>query len=194
VLDEACRQLADWRDQGLVVERVGVNLFAAQFRAGTLEKMVSSALMTHSLQPCDLELEITETIALSPDDDALAPLQNLYKAGLGIALDDFGTGFASLSTLQRFPLTRLKIDRSFVHNIEANPHNAVIVQNVAAIGRGLGLSVIAEGVETAEEERLLLTLGCQEGQGFRYGKGIEGHAMERCIRYLSNRLFKQVAV
>ena len=186
VLDEACRQLASWRDQGLAVDRVGVNLFAAQFRAGTLETMVSNALMTHALQPSDLELEITETIALSHDDEALGPLQNLHEAGVGIALDDFGTGFASLSTLQRFPLTRLKIDRSFVHGIETSPHNAVIVKNVAAIGCGLGLSVIAEGVETVEEERLLLTLGCKEGQGFRYGKAIEGRDMRTWISNLTH--------
>lgn len=179
VLDEACRQLAEWRNQGLMIARVGVNLFAAQFRAGTLETMVSAALMAHALQPADIELEITETIALGPDDDALAPLKNLYDAGVGIALDDFGTGFASLSTLQRFPLTRLKIDRSFVHNIVADPQSAIIVKNVAAIGRGLGLSVIAEGIETVEQERALLAIGCDEGQGFRYGQAVDGTTMER---------------
>jgi diguanylate cyclase (GGDEF)-like protein/PAS domain S-box-containing protein len=187
VLDEACRQLAEWRSQGFVVDRVGVNLFAAQFRAGSLETMVSSALMTHALQPADLELEITESIAISYDDDALAPLQNLYDAGVGIALDDFGTGFASLSTLQRFPLTRLKIDRSFVGDITTDPHSAVIVQHVAAIGRGLGLSVIAEGVETVEQERVLLALGCEEGQGFRYGKAIDGDAIARWIGHATQR-------
>ncbi|MDN4633788.1 EAL domain-containing protein [Sphingomonas sp. PsM26] len=181
VLGEACRQLGEWRNQGLTVNRVGVNLFAAQFRAGTLETMVSNTLMTHALQPTDLELEITETIAISHDDDALVPLQNLYNAGVGIALDDFGTGFASLSTLQRFPLTRLKIDRSFVHDIATDPHNAVIVQHVAAIGRGLGLSVIAEGIETIEQERMLLAIGCEEGQGFKYGKAMDGDTMARWI-------------
>lgn len=181
VLDEACRQLAAWRDQQLAVDRVGVNLFAAQFRAGTLEKMVSAALMTHALRPADLELEITETIALDYDDDALAPLKSLHDAGLGIALDDFGTGFASLSTLQRFPLTRLKIDRSFVHDIVTDHQSAIIVKNVAAIGQGLGLSVIAEGIETEEQERALLAIGCEEGQGFRYGKAIDGDAMMRWI-------------
>jgi EAL domain-containing protein (putative c-di-GMP-specific phosphodiesterase class I) len=141
--------------------------------------MVSAALMAHALRPEDIELEITETIALGHDDDALGPLKNLYDAGVGIALDDFGSGFASLSTLQHFPLTRLKIDRSFVQNIVTDPQSAIIVKNVAAIGRGLGLSVIAEGIETVEQERALLAIGCDEGQGFRYGQAIDGDAMMR---------------
>jgi diguanylate cyclase (GGDEF)-like protein len=177
VINEACRQLAEWRAHGLDVSCVSVNLFGAQFRAGTLASVVSEALMVHKLQPHNLELEITETIAIRYDDDAVGPLRSLFDLGVGIALDDFGTGFASLSTLQRFPLSRLKIDRSFVVNIATDPLSATIVKNVAAIGHGIGLSVIAEGIETEDQERALLAIGCDEGQGYRYGKAIEGKAM-----------------
>jgi EAL domain-containing protein (putative c-di-GMP-specific phosphodiesterase class I) len=147
------------------------------FQAGTLGSVVSDALMVHGLQPNDLELEITETIAIRYDDDALEPLRSLFDAGVGIALDDFGTGFASLSTLQRFPLTRLKIDRSFVVNIVTDRLSSVIVKNVAAIGHGIGLSVIAEGIETEDQEHALLAIGCDEGQGYRYSKAVDGEAM-----------------
>lgn len=182
VLNEACRQFAAWRELGLDVGRVGVNLFGSQFRAGTLEAVVRNALMTHALRPQDLELEITETIAIRHDDDALRPMRSLFDAGVGIALDDFGTGFASLSTLQRFPLTRLKIDRSFVMNIATDAQSAVIVENVAAIGKGLGLSVIAEGIESMDQERTLLAIGCGEGQGYMYGKPMDANAIMRWTR------------
>jgi diguanylate cyclase (GGDEF)-like protein/PAS domain S-box-containing protein len=177
VIDEACRQLAEWRALELDIACVSVNLFGSQFQAGTLGSVVSDALMVHGLQPNDLELEITETIAIRYDDDALEPLRSLFDAGVGIALDDFGTGFASLSTLQRFPLTRLKIDRSFVVNIVTDRLSSVIVKNVAAIGHGIGLSVIAEGIETEDQEHALLAIGCDEGQGYRYSKAVDGEAM-----------------
>ena len=133
--------------------------------------------MSHALRPQELELEITETIAIRYDDDALRPMHSLFDAGVGIAPDDFGTGFASLSTLQRFPLTRLKIDRSFVMNIATDPQSAIIVENVAAIGNGLGLSVIAEGIESIDQERTLMAIGCAEGQGYMYGKPMDANAI-----------------
>jgi diguanylate cyclase (GGDEF)-like protein len=192
VLNEACRQFAAWRELGLDVGRVGVNLFGSQFRAGTLEAVVSNALMTHALRPQDLELEITETIAIRHDDDALRPMRSLFEAGVGIALDDFGTGFASLSTLQRFPLTRLKIDRSFVMNVATDAQSAVIVKNVAAIGKGLGLSVIAEGIESIDQKRTLLAIGCDEGQGYMYGKPMDANAIMRWPRLPGLQLVSDV--
>jgi diguanylate cyclase (GGDEF)-like protein/PAS domain S-box-containing protein len=174
VVDEACRQLAEWRADGAPLERISVNLFAAQVRAGTLVAVVNAALERHGLQPGDLELEITETIVLGHDDGALEPLRRLHDAGVAIAFDDFGTGFASLSTLKRFPLSRLKIDRSFVDDICTEPHSIAIVRAVAAMGESLGLQVIAEGIETLEQANAVAALGCNEGQGYLYGRPVDG--------------------
>ncbi|TPG48021.1 putative bifunctional diguanylate cyclase/phosphodiesterase [Sphingomonas glacialis] len=174
VIDEACRQLVEWRAQGLCIDRVGINLFAAQVRAGTLETVIGAALERHALQPCDLELEITETIVLGHDDGVLEPLRKLHNMGIGIAFDDFGTGFASLSTLKGFPLSRLKIDRSFVEDICSEPHSIAIVRAVSAMGQSLGLNVIAEGIETLEQADMVATLGCNEGQGYLYGRPYDG--------------------
>mgnify|MGYP002651014040 CR=1 FL=1 len=179
VLDEACRQLVARRANGLALERISVNLFAAQIEAGTLSEVVATTLERHALRPQDLELEITETIVLRHDDEALAPLRHLHECGVSIAFDDFGTGYASLSTLKRFPLSRLKIDRSFVHDIEREPHSVAIVAGVASIGQALDLSVIAEGIETAEQARVVQKLGCTEGQGYLYGKPLDAASFER---------------
>ncbi len=176
VIDEACRQLTEWRLNGVLLDRISVNLFAAQVRAGTLEAVVSAALQRHGLKPTDLELEITETIVLGHDDGALEPLRRLHDLGVAIAFDDFGTGFASLSTLKRFPLSRLKIDRSFVEDICKEPHSIAIVRAVAAMGESLGLQVIAEGIETIEQANAVAALGCDEGQGYLYGRPVDGIA------------------
>ncbi|TXN25049.1 EAL domain-containing protein [Methylobacterium sp. WL9] len=174
-IDEACRQTAAWRASGLPAARVAVNLFGAQLRAGTLDAVVAEALERHGLAPADIEIEVTETTALRPDDTMLRPLRNLHASGVGIAFDDFGTGFASLSTLKNFPLTKLKIDRSFVRDLLTDPFDAAIVKGMLDIGRGLDLHVIAEGIETAEQEAALRDMGCRLAQGFRYGKALEPH-------------------
>jgi len=173
VIDEACRQLAEWRDEGSEVDRVSVNLFAAQLRAGTLEAVVTNALERYGLEPSSLELEVTETIVLGHDDGTLDQLRKLYGIGVGISFDDFGTGFASLSSLKRFPLTKLKIDRSFVEDVCQEPHSMAIVRAVAAMGHCLGLKIIAEGIETPEQASAVAGLGCDEGQGYLYGRPMD---------------------
>ncbi|MEO6248921.1 MAG: EAL domain-containing protein [Sphingomicrobium sp.] len=178
VLEEACRQLAAWRALGIEVPRISVNLFSAQLYTGSITQRVRAALAAHGLEPSDLELEITETIALRHDDDSLIPLFNLIEEGVGIAFDDFGTGFASLTTLQRFPLTRLKIDRSFVMGICDNPESIAVAGGILAIGKALGVDVIAEGIETESQQQRLLELGCLEGQGFLYGKATSAYDFE----------------
>lgn len=172
VLDESCRTLAAWRRQGLPSLRMSVNLFAAQLRSGTLVEVVEATLARHGLVPSDLELEITETIALRHEDKDLAPLRSLCARGVGIAFDDFGTGFASLSALKDFPLTRLKIDRSFVGDLCTNRHSEAIVRGVITIGRSLGLDVIAEGIETEEQAVRLGEWHCASGQGYFYGRAV----------------------
>jgi diguanylate cyclase (GGDEF)-like protein/PAS domain S-box-containing protein len=170
IIDEACRQAAVWRRVGLQL-RIGVNLFGGQLVAGDLAEMIEAALAAHELPPETLELELTENIALRQDkDEMLAPLRALLAQGVGIAFDDFGTGFASLTTLREFPLTRLKIDRSFISGLPDAAHDAAIVESVLVLARSLGLDVIAEGIETRAQESFLATRGCPEGQGYRYGR------------------------
>ncbi len=169
VIDEACRQLASWRQAGRHVRRIGVNLFAAQFASGTLEQVVHEALERHALQPADLEIEVTETIALRPGDQTLGTLHALREAGVHIAFDDFGTGFASLTTLKQLPVSRLKIDRSFVEDICRAPHSAAIVTAIVSLADRLDLEVIAEGIESEEQRTMLLNLGCWAGQGYLLG-------------------------
>ena len=179
VVDEACRQLASWRQAGRQVRRIGVNLFAAQFASGTLEQVVRAALDRHGLQPADLEIEVTETIALRPDDQTLAALNALREAGVHIAFDDFGTGFASLTTLKQLPVSRLKIDRSFVDDICTAPHSAAIVAAIVSLADRLDLEVIAEGIETEKQRTMLLNLGCWAGQGYLLGRPVSATELAR---------------
>ena len=151
-----------------------MNLFAAQLQPGNLSGEVHAALKRHSLAPSDLELELTENIALQHDDRSLAPLSELVEAGVGVALDDFGTGYASLSTLKRFPLTRLKVDRSFVSDICVNPHSAAVVESLVTLSKRLGIDIIAEGIETHGQRDHLLALGCDQGQGHMFAAARSG--------------------
>lgn len=176
IIDQACASAAQWREEGLGSVRVGVNLFASQLRSGRLLDVVSSALRRHGLSPDQLELEITENTVLR-HSHATSVLRKLKSLGVSIAFDDFGTGFASLSLLQRYPLSRLKIDRSFVTQVDRKIGDAAIVGAVIGMANSLGLTVIAEGVETAEQERALLRLGCDEAQGYRYGRPMTAAAI-----------------
>ena len=188
IIDEACRQAALWREQGLAL-RIGVNLFDAQLRVGSLASTVKDALGRWRLPGSTLELEVTETVALAQNTALLAPLRELYAEGINIAFDDFGTGFASLSTLKHCPLNRLKIDRSFVSELgtsgsigcAADRGNVAIIDAILALGRGLGISVIAEGVETAEQAEFLARRGCDEGQGYLFGRPVPPDAMLRLL-------------
>jgi predicted signal transduction protein with EAL and GGDEF domain len=174
ILEQACAAAAAWECGGLGPLRVAVNLFAAQLRSGHLFGTVSSVLQKYGLAPERLELEITETTVLRHNDEAILALGKLKALGVGIAFDDFGTGFASLSLLQRYPLTCLKIDRSFVARIDRETGDAAIVKAVISMANSLGLTVIAEGVESAEQEAALIGLGCDMVQGYRYGRPTSG--------------------
>jgi diguanylate cyclase (GGDEF)-like protein/PAS domain S-box-containing protein len=170
IIEQACVAAAEWESVGLGSLSVGVNLFAAQLRSDRLFGVVSAALQRHALSPRQLELEITETTVLRHSTQSTKALRKLKATGVGVAFDDFGTGFASLSLLQRYPLTRLKIDRSFVERIDRRARDAAIVQALLRMATSLDLAVIAEGVETAGQEAALLSLGCNEAQGYRYGR------------------------
>jgi EAL domain-containing protein (putative c-di-GMP-specific phosphodiesterase class I) len=182
IIEEVCRQAALWRAAKLPPIRIAVNLFAAQLRTGTLAEEVKQALARYRLPPSTLEVEVTERIALQADDAILEPIRALHADGVAVAFDDFGTGYASLSSLKRFPLTRLKIDRSFVRDVLTDRHDAEIIRAILLMAQSFGLEVIAEGIEFAHQEAVLRTMGCHEGQGYLYGKALPPAALASLIR------------
>jgi diguanylate cyclase (GGDEF)-like protein/PAS domain S-box-containing protein len=184
ILMTACKTAAAWRAKGLPPIRIGVNLFPVQFRNGSLLQDVEHALSESGLPPEALELEITENIALGREEGTLSSLKALRAKGMGIAFDDFGTGYASLSYLTRYPLTRIKIDRSFIQRIGAQSaaEDTAIVRSIIVMGRNLGLEVIAEGVETTAQADFLKAEGCPELQGFLFLKPLPANAFEHFLR------------
>ncbi len=182
ILNTACKKAAAWRDAGHPPMRIGVNLFPAQFRDGTLEADVEAALRQSGLPAEALELEITENIALGHDDSVLALLRALREKGVTFAFDDFGTGFASLSYLTRYPISRIKIDQSFVRRISARTENTAIVRSIIVMAHNLGLEVIAEGVETPAQAEFLQAEGCDEVQGFLYSKPVTDDEFQEFLR------------
>jgi EAL domain-containing protein (putative c-di-GMP-specific phosphodiesterase class I) len=170
-LDQAAARAGALQADGRDI-KVSVNLFPGQLRAANLIHKVANALQRHSLKPERLELEVTETIALANDDQSFEAMTSLRDLGVGIAFDDFGTGYASLSSLQRYPLTTLKIDRRFVQHVNNKSSDLAITRALIGLSREMGLKTIAEGIETEEQERALIELGCPFGQGYRYGKPV----------------------
>jgi len=183
ILDEACRAAASWRALGLPPIRMGVNLFPCQFSHGTLLDDVEAALLKSGLPPDALELEITENIALSQDDAMLQPLRKLRAKGIGLSFDDFGTGFASLSFLTRFPLTRIKIDRSFVSRISESPtsEDGSLLKSIIVMAHNLNLEVVAEGVETIAQANFLQKEKCEEVQGYLYARPLPMREFESYV-------------
>jgi diguanylate cyclase (GGDEF)-like protein/PAS domain S-box-containing protein len=166
VLRQACREAASWPRP----LSIAVNLSAVQFRHGDLARSVHQILLETGLVANRLELEITESVLIDDFSRAIAILRRLKALGVQIAMDDFGTGYSSLSNLQTFAFDKIKIDRSFISNLETNPHSATIVRAVIGLGRGLELPIIAEGVETEEQRAFLASEACHEIQGFLLGR------------------------
>lgn len=184
VLRTACRQGRRWQQRGHAI-RVSVNLSPSQFESGGLAATVAEVLAETGLPPTLLELEVTEGILLSDDALAREIFRDLQKLGVHIAFDDFGTGYASLTHLKKFPLDRLKIDRSFVRELLTDPSDAAIVDSTVRLGKQLGLAVIAEGIEDSATAELLARMGCQEGQGYHFGRPAPAEEIERdflCMR------------
>jgi EAL domain-containing protein (putative c-di-GMP-specific phosphodiesterase class I) len=182
ILRRACEQAAAWHGMALAPVRIGVNLFPAQFHGGTLVRTVDDALAATGLPPEALELEITENIALTHDDAMVAPLRVLRGKGVGLAFDDFGTGYASLSYLTRYPISRVKIDQSFVRKIAEDADDATIVRSLIGLAHSLGLEVTAEGVETSAQASFLRSEGCDEAQGYLFAKPVPATEFERLLR------------
>ncbi|WP_184086482.1 sensor domain-containing protein [Afipia massiliensis] len=166
MLRRACMDAAQWPDD----VRVAVNLSPLQFRVGNLLSVVMDALKTSGLSPKRLELEITETVLLDKSDQVLATLHALRALGVRISMDDFGTGYSSLSYLRSFPFDKIKIDRSFVQDLDSNQDGQAIMRSIISLGIGLGVTITAEGVETEAELSCLRAEGCHEGQGFLFSR------------------------
>lgn len=192
VLNHVCRQINQWQAQGHPVVQIAVNISAHQFRQPDLVEQVVAAMREHGIAPALLELELTESAVMQNAEAAIRTLMNLHGHGVRLAVDDFGTGYSSLSYLKKFPLDKLKIDRSFVMDIDTNPASAEIVGAIIAMGHSLNLEIVAEGVENDAQLAVLKGLHCDEIQGFYYSRPIpadtfaglmrlgriEGHAVE----------------
>jgi EAL domain-containing protein (putative c-di-GMP-specific phosphodiesterase class I) len=179
-LEQACLQARAWRQTGMPV-RVAVNLSARQFSAPDLVGCVDRTLRDTGLAPGMLELELTETMFADPDTSTVI-LECLRGLGVRVAIDDFGTGFSSLSYLTRFPLDTIKIDRSFVEQMSHDPHALTVVGFVIAMAHELGLRAVAEGVETEEQEWMLVTKDCDLLQGFLHTPPLPASECERWMR------------
>ena len=170
VLDQACRQLREWHDQGFSELRMAVNLSTVQLHHAELPRVVNNLLQIYRLPPRSLELEVTETGLMEDISTAAQHLLSLRRSGALIAIDDFGTGYSSLSYLKSLPLDKIKIDKSFVQDLIDDDDDATIVRAIIQLGKSLGMQVIAEGVETLEQEAYVISEGCHEGQGYLYSK------------------------
>lgn len=183
VLREACRQIGRWQEQfsGSEPLWVSVNLSIKQFTQRSLPEQVKRILRETNFDPRSLKLEITESLMMENIETAIDMLRRLRALGIELSIDDFGTGYSSLSCLHRFPLSTLKIDRSFVSNMSESNENTEIVQTVVTLARSLGMHVVAEGVETEEQLTLLRTLGCKYGQGYLFSLPVDVEAAHELL-------------
>jgi diguanylate cyclase (GGDEF)-like protein/PAS domain S-box-containing protein len=190
VLETACRQASEWCAdpeirRGIVM---AVNLSPRQFRHPHLVDDLAQVLTRTRLDPDALEIEITEGTAMGDADATVRTLERLKTLGVRLAIDDFGTGYSSLSYLRRFPIDVLKVDRSFVAGLPGNGGDAAIIRSVVSLARALGLKAVAEGVETPAQLEELRALGCDQGQGYLFGKPVPAEEAERLLRDSSHRV------
>lgn len=183
VLHSACCQAKKWLDAGLIFGRVAVNISGVQIKSGDLLQSVERALTDNLLEAKYLELEITESVIMEQSYKNLELLQNLKSIGIELSVDDFGTGYSSLSYLHHLPVDKLKIDQTFVRDLPHNKKDAAIARTVIALGLGLDLKVIAEGVEKEDQREFLARNGCQEGQGWLFGHPVPGDELFQQFKY-----------
>ncbi|QHC34676.1 EAL domain-containing protein [Komagataeibacter xylinus] len=176
-LQEACQQIVAWERAGIHVPTVAVNLSAGHFRKRQLPVTIDQLLKAYAIGPHRLTVEITESVMMDENPDTMAVLHAIRAMGVGLSMDDFGTGFSSLSRLTRLPLTEIKIDRSFIMNLEHDANAQAVTTAVIGIGSGLGMTVVTEGVETPEQKALLQTLHCDVMQGYLFSKPLPPDAL-----------------
>jgi EAL domain-containing protein (putative c-di-GMP-specific phosphodiesterase class I) len=182
VLRAACFQAKRWQDHGLPPVPVAINVSAVQFRQAGFMDLIKRVLEETGLDPQFLELELTESLLLSNADVMFDVLKNLKDMGLKLAIDDFGTGYSSLSYLRQFPVTKLKIDRSFIQDIQDNPDDAAITTAIVGMARVLNLKVIAEGVENEAQLSFLKEHKCDEVQGYYFSRPLNALKVESFLR------------
>lgn len=188
VMATACKAAKEWRDLHGMDIRIAINVSANQFTQSDLCAYTQKIITDTGLDPSRIELEVTESVFMDDIHHTIQTLQNLHAIGVELAIDDFGTGYSSLSYLRQFPIDRLKIDQSFIRNALNDPDDASIARTIIALGRALGLKVIAEGVETREHETFLLKEGCDEVQGYRYCKPIPGDKLIEFVKGYNGKL------
>ena len=188
VIQEACRQAGIWQSQKMPFMRIAVNVSPLQLRQGNFVEKIRAALREHSLDPTYLEIELTEATLMSNAQTSVALLNELSELGVIVAIDDFGTGYSSMSYLQRFPVDKLKIDRSFINELAVNPDDASIVRAIISLAHGLRLKVIAEGVESEAQLRILRRMGCDQYQGFFRSEAVPAGEIERVSRLGRTRI------
>jgi diguanylate cyclase len=182
VIREACRQARQWQQRRMPFLRVAVNVSPLQFRQANFVKKVNAALKDHSLDATYLEIELTEATLMSNAETSVALLEELSELGVVVAIDDFGTGYSSMSYLQRFPIDKLKIDRSFISDVASNAGDESIVRAIISLAHGLRLKVIAEGVESEEQLGILRRMGCDQYQGFYRSPAVPAAEIEKFAR------------
>lgn len=181
ILHKACQQLKYWLEQGYPQIRMAVNLSSVQFMDVNIVKTISNVIQQEGIPPELLEVEITESLAMNVDQ-MLDNLIQIKQLGVIISIDDFGTGYSSLSYLKKFPVDKLKIDQSFVKNIPHDEEDNSIVSTIVSMAHHLGLTVIAEGTETEEQVQYLVQQGCEEAQGYLFGKPVPSHEIEILLK------------
>ncbi len=178
VVDAVCRQLRSWEDQGLFCVPVSLNLSGREFCFDRPAVTLQQALLRHGVKPEHLEVEVTETVLMEEAEVAVATLEELRAMGVRLSLDDFGTGYSSMSYLKRFPVHTVKIDRAFVRDLEQSASDRAICHAMVSMIHGLGMEVIAEGIETEAQRDFLLSIGCRHGQGFLLDKPLPAEEFE----------------
>jgi diguanylate cyclase (GGDEF)-like protein/PAS domain S-box-containing protein len=182
VLKKACDQMIEWRASGIAPSRIAVNLSARQFMQSELTERIEAVLQETGLEPQALEVEVTESMVMHDPQRAAVILQRLKEMGVAIAIDDFGTGYSSLSYLKRFPIDYIKIDQSFVRGIPRDAEDVGITNAIIAMAKTLGVKLIAEGVDNAEQLAFLKQEGCNEGQGYLISSPMPAEALRRFLR------------
>jgi EAL domain-containing protein (putative c-di-GMP-specific phosphodiesterase class I) len=187
VLQTACAQNKAWQDAGFKPCVVAVNVSPRQFRRDDLVQTITEVLEQTKLEARWLEIELTENMVMQDGEHMVEMLHAIKRLGVQIAVDDFGTGYSSLSYLHRFPVDRLKVDRSFVKDIATDPDSAAIVRTIIALGHNLDLKVVAEGVETEEQIAFLGANACDELQGYYFSKPVSGWRFRKLLQTARDR-------
>jgi EAL domain-containing protein (putative c-di-GMP-specific phosphodiesterase class I) len=187
VLRKACEQAHHWHlaNPGERPLTMSVNVSGRQFKHPDIVERVGKILRETQVDPTAIKLEITETVTMDDADRTIRVVDGLKRLGVRLSIDDFGTGYSSLSYLRRFPMDTLKIDRSFVKNLASNPENVEIVRTIMSLARSLGMDVVAEGAETADEIALLKALDCDFSQGYFFSKPVDSEQADNLLREMA---------